>query len=523
MRVSVPPASAKVSRPNPPVTRSLPDAAVEHVVERGADEAVVVRLALQGHGDPVRGRDAVGSECGGVEGVVARPCADREGVSLGAHGLADEDGVGPAGTGAHDLDVRAVAAGARDVGEHEGVRGCGAVDGDRVAGEVGSDGRVGDLAAEGHAVDDHRFGAGAGGGHPPTEVDRQLAEARVRAEVVHDDGVGAGATVDEQGLDAGCRAVRSVERQGERPGGLAGDGQRVGRRGEGEDQRVGAAAAVHRDGGVVGPVDGDDEQVVVVAAEELRGQPFELVVPGAPGEHVGEGGADEQVVAGVAVDRRGTGALVDEHVVAAAALDEHVGRATGGDEVVVTAAAQLHVGRGAGAGSRVDALVGDDVVVGAAVDGHWDEHVVLDDDRVHAVAEVRDDRADVLVGVAAAEGGDLDRRGRGCAADLLDDDRLVGVGDADVARGALCRAADVDVQDAVGVAPVAQGAAVVARQVGRRRELEVADGEAGGLGDVEAQDRDGDLDPQLDLDAPVGSCGGGVDAEAEARGRRRRG
>ena len=433
----------------------LPGAAGDGVVAGARVDAVGVRRADDGvvAGAADQGeRGPVLGQAGGVDGVVAGAGVHGDPVALGADGVGGPD--------------RVVA----DPGDGE-LDGVGGVGVPVVEGALPDpEGVAGLRAADGEPV------AAAG-----AEQDRERGDAGA-VQVGDGDGVGAGACVDRDPLDAD-RTAGGAAGVGDRPAAGA-DHDGVGTAGEAEQQPVGARAAV------------DDGRP---AAVEHRG---EVVVARAAVQPHGVAVADEVVVAVAAIegDRPGTGAA--EGVVARIAVQGDGSGAVGGEDVVAVAAVE---------GRRPGTTAAEDVVAVATVERHRHEHRVVDDDGVVTAAEVADDRGDPVVGVAATEGGDADGGALGRAAQLLDDVGLVDVAGADVA--AARPQAGVEVQRAAaerGRRSLRTG------QVGGPGELEVAQGEAGGLAEGPEQEADPHLDAQLDLHPAVRA--GGLRVEAEAGG-----
>ncbi len=281
------------------------DAAVDHVVERRADQAVVAVAAVDRQRDEVDGRAARRAGRGAAEGarvdrVVAVEAVDDERVAVarGADRAPDVDLAGPrvARDRVDDLDARGRVAAA----EREGVVAAGAVDRDRVG----------------------RVVAGA-------EVDAAEDDARV-LEVVDRDLVGAAGEIDVELVDTG-----RLDAAGDR----------------------GAAQLVDLDVGARGL---EDVDAVARAGRVDRQHVAAVVAAGDRRESAGRQAVeDDRVVAGAAGD--GVARPVrDDHVVAGAAVEEVARTGAAGDRVVAAPAGDVD--------ARIVAVVDDVVAVGAAVD-----------------------------------------------------------------------------------------------------------------------------------------------------------
>ena len=477
----------------------VPQAAVEQVGERRADELVVPGAGDQaqgdrvGHGDDLRRRvvgHLGGAQAAGVDQVVAGLGVDGQAIVLADPlGLGDIDDVERGGQRAVGVDplaghadggelVRGLVGVLRRQGEGIVDRVV-AVDGDRVGRAVvgGDDVRDDDIVSL--AIDGFRDPPGALDGLVLAGIDGDFLDAGA-FEVLHGDGVGPGAAVHFEPLDAVAGDDAVIGADEDLAGGPLEDLDQVVLGRAADEQGVGLAVVGV---GVDRASEGRQHQVDQVVA----GAGVDRVDPAAAGNDVvARAGIDRvvaraagnQIVAGAAEDGRRAGAVLGDDVVAGAAVEVHRLRAGGHQEVVAAVAVEVR---------RVRAAIDEGVVPLAAVDDDGDLDVVLDDDRVGAAAEVGDDPGDARLGAvlagevaAAAEGGDADLGVLGVAADLLDDVRLVRLVLGQLA--VLRPVADVQVEIAAAEVLLI---VLVARQEDRLGQLQVADREVRGLRDLD--------------------------------------
>ncbi len=335
-------------------------------------------------------------------------------------------------------------------------------------------------------------------GTPGPQDQGQRRDAGVTGQVVDGHRVAAGSCIDRQLFDTGGGTAGAAQGEHDRvlaaaAGGA--DAQGVGATGEGHQQAVLTYAAVHH--GVAGTGQGGLQVVIAGVAVHGRGVAV----------------AQQSVVVAAAAQGHRARPGVLQHVVAVAAREVAAAGAGGGDDVGAGAA-----GHGGGAG----ALDADEVVVATGVDGDRDRDGRVDEELVVPATQIADDAGDPGVGVVAAKGRDLDGGAGGSGADLFDPVFLTGVKHRDVAE--LGPVAGVEHQGAAGPGlGRSLGAAGIAGQVGRHRQLQVAEGEVGGLAERPEQELDPDVDGELDLHpATTGDVGrvhgeAGADPDAEQR------
>ena len=496
-------------------------AAVEDVVEWRRDQRVVTQAALELETDEIgeggRHRWIAVPHRRGVEQVVPTEAPDDQPVPLAAFGVRDQHVVEEhlAGVLVQDADGGHLAVDLVLRGQREAVGG-GRVtlDDDRVGGAVVRDGQDRLLGRDPVLVGDELNLPGVD--DVLAGVDRQPLDTRAAraSQVLDGEGVAAAAAVEHQVLDAAGpeRAVAVLARREHLTRGRRGDADLVGLGGHRDDQEVLTAAA--GDVRQVAVLEAPADQVVAAIAVE-RVEPaaaVELVVVRSAVQRVTRRAAEELVHAGVAVERRAAAAVVADVVVARPAAQQRRRAVLADlDVVVVRAAVDDRVAR---------TLVDQDVVPRAAVEHHGDLDAGAHDDLVVAVVGIGHDLLDAVVDLLAAAHDDPDPFARrGAAGDVLDQERLVRRVLGDVPHtGAR---ADVQVQLAVAAVPARPllpalriAAALVAREEHRLGQLQVAQVEAHGLGDLDEQDLD--LDRRRGGDVDQTPAANGREAEADA-------